>query len=234
VVVPSSSEDIYQKRGEEVLSFYFSTDCEQMNSHVEPSVTQIIKSINKFDGTNFLEWKRQTRAVISLSLPSISEIINGKTRPTVVLRNVRGRSTARTRPPRTRSQGRDIFPHEEEDDGVEESSVASVVANEDERLLYDRANEQLFNILYLTTTGPANSYMLRFEPQGSDLPDGKKAWDGLIAKYQNSSKQRRRILMRQLDNLTMSQGEDPDLFLSKIYQIKDELTAIGEIITEER
>ena len=51
-----------------------------MNSHVEPSVTQIIKSINKFDGTNFLEWKRQTRAGISLSLPSISEIINGKTR----------------------------------------------------------------------------------------------------------------------------------------------------------
>ena len=33
----------------------------------------------------------------------------------------------------------------------------------------------------------------------------------------------------------MSQDEDPDVFLSKIYQIKDELTAIGEtIITEER
>ena len=86
--------------------------------HVEPSVTQIIKSINKFDGTNFLEWKRQTRAVISLSLPSISEIINGKTRPTVVLRNVRGRSTARTRPSRTRSQGRDIFSHKEEGEEV--------------------------------------------------------------------------------------------------------------------
>ena len=112
-----------------------------MNSHVEPSVTQIIKSINKFDGTNFLEWKRQTRAVISLSLPSISEIINGKTRP-VVLTNVRGRSTARTRPSRARSQGRDIFSHEEGEEVVE-SSVVSVATNEDERLLYDRVNEQL-------------------------------------------------------------------------------------------
>ena len=125
----------------------------------------------------------QTRAVISLS-----EIINGKMRPTVVLRNVRGRSTARTRPSRTRSQGRDIFSHEEEGEEVVESSVVGVVTNEDEILLYDRANEQLFNMLYLSTTGPANSYMLRFELQGSDLPDGNEAWDGLIAKYSTKTR----------------------------------------------
>ncbi|CAM9980923.1 unnamed protein product, partial [Sphacelaria rigidula] len=64
--------------------------------------------------------------------------------------------------------------------------------------------------------------------------DGKKVWDGLIAKYQNSSKQRRRILMRQLDNLTMSQGEDPDVFLSNIYQIKDELNNMNESVSDER
>ncbi|CAM9523918.1 unnamed protein product, partial [Sphacelaria rigidula] len=64
--------------------------------------------------------------------------------------------------------------------------------------------------------------------------DGKIAWEGLVGKYENSSKQRRRILMRQLDNMKMSPGQDPDVFLTKIYELRDQLVYMGEPISDER
>ncbi|CAN0018277.1 unnamed protein product, partial [Sphacelaria rigidula] len=99
---------------------------------------------------------------------------------------------------------------------------------------WDRCNQQLFHVLYLSTTGPAASYLLRFQPKGSEKPNGKRAWGALISKYQNSSKQRTRILMRELNSVTMSPGQDPDTFLSKVYQLRDELDNVGEAISEER
>ncbi|CAM9895274.1 unnamed protein product, partial [Sphacelaria rigidula] len=64
--------------------------------------------------------------------------------------------------------------------------------------------------------------------------NGKRAWEALISKYQNSSKQRIRILMRELNNVSMSPGQDLDTFLSKVYQLRDELDNVGEAISEER
>ncbi|CAM9523848.1 unnamed protein product, partial [Sphacelaria rigidula] len=71
-------------------------------------------SIKKFDGTNFLEWKRGTRALISLTHPGISDIMNGGTRPAEIFDNVEHiqgaqsipvpRSRSRSTPPFTRSQ----------------------------------------------------------------------------------------------------------------------------------
>ena len=52
-----------------------------MNKSGEPSVTQLIKSINKFDGTEYIEWTRSTRAIISLMHPGIADILNGVERP---------------------------------------------------------------------------------------------------------------------------------------------------------
>ena len=52
-----------------------------MNKSGEPSVTQLIKSINKFDGTKYIEWTRSTRAIISLMHPGIADILNGVERP---------------------------------------------------------------------------------------------------------------------------------------------------------
>ncbi|CAM9207672.1 unnamed protein product, partial [Sphacelaria rigidula] len=59
-------------------------------------------------------------------------------------------------------------------------------------------------------------------------------WEALIPKFQNSSKQRIRILMRELNNVTMSPGRDPYTFLSKLYQLRDKLDNVGEVISEER
>ncbi|CAM9463687.1 unnamed protein product, partial [Sphacelaria rigidula] len=64
--------------------------------------------------------------------------------------------------------------------------------------------------------------------------NGKSAWGGLVAKYQNSSEQRRHLLMRQLDTMTMSPGQDPDVFLARLFQLRDELVHIGESISDER
>ena len=52
-----------------------------MNMSGEPSVIQLIKSMNKFDGTKYIEWQRSTRAIISLTHPGIADIINGVQRP---------------------------------------------------------------------------------------------------------------------------------------------------------
>ncbi|CAM9872998.1 unnamed protein product, partial [Sphacelaria rigidula] len=64
--------------------------------------------------------------------------------------------------------------------------------------------------------------------------DDKIAWEALVGKYDNSSQQRRRILMRQLDNIKMSPGQDPDVFLTKIYELRDQLVFMGEPISDYR
>ncbi|CAM9161903.1 unnamed protein product, partial [Sphacelaria rigidula] len=65
-------------------------------------------------------------------------------------------------------------------------------------------------------------------------PNGKIAWEALVGKYDNSSKQRRRILMRQLDNIEMSPAQDSDVFLTKVYELRDQLVYMGEPISDER
>ncbi|CAM9471704.1 unnamed protein product, partial [Sphacelaria rigidula] len=60
------------------------------------------------------------------------------------------------------------------------------------------------------------------------------AWEALVAKYEISSKQRRRILMRQLDNIKMSPGQEPDVFLTKVFELRDQLVYMGEPISDER
>ncbi|CAN0032159.1 unnamed protein product, partial [Sphacelaria rigidula] len=41
-------------------------------------------------------------------------------------------------------------------------------------------------------------------------------------------------LMRELNNVSMSPGQGLDTFLSKVYQLRDELDNVGEAISEER
>ena len=64
-------------------------------------------------------------------------------------------------------------------------------------------NWMLFKFLSLSTTGAAASFLLLYKPKSGEIPNGKAAWDGMIAKYQNSTRQRRRILKNQLVSLVM-------------------------------
>ena len=40
--------------------------------------------------------------------------------------------------------------------------------------------------------------------------------------------------MRELNSSSMSPGQDPDTFLSRVYQLRDELENAGETVSEER
>ena len=52
--------------------------------------------------------------------------------------------------------------------------------------------------------------------------------------YQNTSRQRRRTLLRRLDNSVMRADIDPDVFLSEVFQLRGELDDLGETVTYER
>ena len=86
----------------------------------------------------------------------------------------------------------------------------------------------------MTTTGAARSVLLQFEPKPGRPGDGKQAWLALQSKCQNNSRQRRRTLLRRLHNSVMKPDTDPDVFLSEINQIRDELDVLDETISTER
>ena len=88
----------------------------------------------------------------------------------------------------------------------------------------------LYNFLFLSTTGAASSFLLRYEPKQGEIPHGKAHWDGMIAKCQNSTRQRRRILKNQLVSMVMTEGQDPDVFINEVYYIRGELVEMGEVI----
>ena len=56
----------------------------------------------------------------------------------------------------------------------------------------------------------------------------------LLVKYENNSTQRRRTLMRKLDNSKMENGQDPDVFFVQVEQLADDLENMGEPISTHR
>ena len=91
----------------------------------------------------------------------------------------------------------------------------------------------LFSFLLLSTTGAAASFLLRYKPKSGEIPNGKAAWDGMIAKYQNFTRQRRRIPKNQLVSMQTSDGQDPDVFINEIYHLRYELVEMGEVINDD-
>ena len=59
-------------------------------------------------------------------------------------------------------------------------------------------------------------------------------WLALKNKYQNTSRQRRQILLRRLDNSVIRSIIEPDVFLFDVFQIRDELNDLGEAVTDKR
>ena len=107
------------------------------------------------------------------------------------------------------------------------------LSNVDDIKAWDSANEHLFSVLRLTTTGAVRSVLLQFEPKYGRPGDGKQAWLALQSKYQHNCRQRRRTLLRRLDNSVMEPDTDPDVFLSEINQMRDELGVLDEMVSTE-
>ena len=65
-------------------------------------------------------------------------------------------------------------------------------------------------------------------------PDGQAAWTAMDEIFLKSSMQRRRILMGKLKGMIMRPNQDPDEYLTEIFQQRDELEGIDESLTEAR
>ena len=109
--------------------------------------------------------------------------------------------------------------HEEFSSVVTVPSMATVpstdeliLTNRAESVQWDAHNKQLYSVLFLCTKGVSNSFHVRFaeRPGSRQQPDGQAAWRAMGEKYLNSLMQRRRILMRKLNGMTMRPNQDPD------------------------
>lgn len=77
-------------------------DCRKLNIDKfnimgEPSATQLIQHTPNFDCTEFIEWRRDARALVDIMHPAIPRILNVQTRPTREHRRLRGLDRARAR-----------------------------------------------------------------------------------------------------------------------------------------
>ena len=102
------------------------------------------------------------------------------------------------------------------------------VINDDS--LLDIDSEGLTDDIFRSSTTPK---ILRYKPKSGEIPNGKAAWDCMIAKYQNSTRQWSRILKNQLVSMVMSDGQDLDVFIKEIYQLRDDLVEMGEVINDD-
>ena len=98
---------------------------------------------------------------------------------------------------------------------------------------WHRDNRLLFGFLFLSTSGAAASFLLQFKRKRGELANGKAAWDGMVAKYQNSTRQRRRMLKQQLNQMAMTNGQEPDIFTIEEYFLRDELVDMGEVFNDD-
>ena len=93
---------------------------------------------------------------------------------------------------------------------------------------WDDANNNLFSILYFTTSGPAFSVVRRFE--GKRREDGvehrQNAWAALRKKFDGCSREALRAAHRELETVKMRSDEDPDDFLYKKDRCRDRLNSV--------
>ena len=107
------------------------------------------------------------------------------------------------------------------------------ISNLEDITHWHRDNCLLFDFLFLSTSGAAASFLLQFKPKQGELENGKAAWDGMVRKYQNFTRQRRRILQQQLTHMVMTDGQGPDVFINEVYYLRDALVDMGEVFNDD-
>ena len=112
-------------------------------------------------------------------------------------------------------------------------STDDSISNLDDIQNWHRDSRLIYDFLFLSTSGAAASFLLKSKPKQGELANGKAAWDGLVEKYQNSTRQRRRILKTQLMQMVMSEGQDPDIFINEVNHLRDELVYMGEVFNDD-
>ena len=188
---------------------------------------QMIKMIPTCEGRNCVEWTRSFNDILQTTSPFLSKIVSGLKRPEPISReNIGGEETAS-------DINDNDYSNLSEVSAVGSPNSNEQPSNSDNIEAWDTANEHLFSVR-LTTLGPARSVLLKFEQKNGQPRNGREAWLASKNKYHTTSRQRRRTLLRRLDNSVMRSDIDPDAFLSNVFQLRDELDDLGEIVTGER
>ena len=76
--------------------------------------------------------------------------------------------------------------------------------------------------------------LLEVERKNSRPDDGRQTRLALKNKYLNTSCQSRQTLLRRFDNNVMRSDIDPDVFLSDVFQLRDELNDLSKIVFDGR
>ena len=106
------------------------------------STLQMINSIPKFDGTDFVERFRSFNDILQISWPFLGKIVSGLKKTEPILR---------------RSREEDPIEVSDYETGYIDEREPS---NVDDINAWDSTNEHLFSVLRLTTTGAARSVLL--------------------------------------------------------------------------
>ena len=165
---------------------------------------------------------RTSRAVTRSQAADETDTQSGKTPPAETAENVQpdaGSTPVDTAHPLPSSSGSATLP-----------AATSVLCATDDNISnlediknWHSDNHLLFDFLFLSTSGAAcSSDLLQFKPKRGEFANGKAAWDGMVTKYQNSTRQHRRIL-KQLNQMVMTDAQDPDTIINEVYNLLDGL-----------
>ena len=108
------------------------------------------------------------------------------------------------------------------------------IVNQHELDEFEEADSQLFNILYHILIGPAKYVLRRHAPVDESSGSGLAVWKELESKFQPADEHRRRNLERELESATMRTGTDPDIFITHVWHLAEQLRFIGGTVTDEK
>ena len=102
--------------------------------------------------------------------------------------------------------------------------------------LWERANENLFSILFFTTERSANNVVKKHmgKTREDGVGNGQAAWNALEEKYNSHTKEARRAYHEKLHSTKMKSGDDPDDFLYTMDGFRERLEGMGQPVPDER
>ena len=233
----------------------------QSSSAANDAVATVIKAVGKFNGTDFEVWRRHAVSALSSKDKGVAAILRGRPCPTPIIerdserpRDEAGRFIA-AEGETSSTGGGDTGTIDYLSSSTAAFNAAGIsasagpsgfavpgsimwdmkdnISNSDEIKDWLTSNENLYHFLFLSTTGPAASYLLQFNPEEGMLPDGIAAWKGLISKYKNSTRQRKILLQKELTYRVMPEGQDPDVFFQELFSVRNELKTMGRIVDDD-
>ena len=101
---------------------------------------------------------------------------------------------------------------------------------------WERANENLFSILFFTTERSANNVVKRHigKTREDGVGNGQAAWSALEEKYNSHTKEARRAYHEKLHSTKMKSGDDLDDFLYTMDGFRERLEDMGQPVPDER